>query len=104
MYPKCDGLDLECVTTVEGSGLYDLDCPCFDEYESNVIGQGVPGYVKGGDSCNVALLPNSSPSATPNSNPAGDPTNGTTDPASGEMRENISMNAMVSVAIAVLLF
>merc|ERR1712085_120929 len=31
-----------------GSGWYDLDCPCYDGDESNMVGQGVPGYLKGG--------------------------------------------------------
>jgi len=47
LYDTCDGVR-ECVTTVEGTGWYDLDCPCFDGDESNVVGQGVPGYLQGG--------------------------------------------------------
>lgn len=49
LYESCDG-KRECVTTDEGTGWYDLDCPCFDGDGSNVVGQGVPGYLAGGES------------------------------------------------------
>lgn len=49
LYESCDGVR-ECVTTDEGTGWYDLDCPCFDGDGSNVVGQGVPGYLAEGRS------------------------------------------------------
>lgn len=50
LYPATCGATAEVVevTTMYGTGLYTLDCPCFDENESNVIGQGRPGYLEGG--------------------------------------------------------
>ncbi|CAB9518285.1 expressed unknown protein [Seminavis robusta] len=47
MYPEtCGGGTIETVTTIYGTGLYTLDCPCFDKNQSNVIGQGRPGYLE----------------------------------------------------------
>jgi len=40
----CDR-DLYHVETEWGEGEYDLDCPCFDEFGSNVPGQGRPAYL-----------------------------------------------------------
>ena len=50
LYSECDGANV-CVETEYGRGLYDLDCPCFDEHGSNVDGNTeVPGFMQGGTS------------------------------------------------------
>ena len=49
MYPdNCSGdaANIETVTTLYGTGQYQLDCPCFDKDQSNVEGQGRPGYLE----------------------------------------------------------
>lgn len=47
LYPNTcgSGATVETVTTVYGSGQYTLDCPCFDKDQSNVVGQGRPGFL-----------------------------------------------------------
>lgn len=48
LYPDTCGEEAAQVvvaTTEYGSGLYTLDCPCFDKNESNVVGQARPGYL-----------------------------------------------------------
>lgn len=45
LYPDCNNEHYE-ITTVWGSGEYDLDCPCFDEFGSNVPGQGRPPFLE----------------------------------------------------------
>jgi hypothetical protein len=44
LYSTCDG-EVETVTTDWGTGDYDLDCPCYDKNQSNVPGQGRPGFL-----------------------------------------------------------
>ena len=45
LYSTCGDGQTETVTTDYGTGEYDLDCPCFDENGSNIVGQGRPGYL-----------------------------------------------------------
>ena len=45
LYPAtCEG-ERYTATTEWGTGEYDLDCPCFDEFGSNIPGQGRPGFL-----------------------------------------------------------
>jgi hypothetical protein len=44
--PNCGNDDRYHVETRWGAGEYDLDCPCFDEFGSNIPGQGRPGYLE----------------------------------------------------------
>lgn len=72
LYPRTCGRNAEVVevTTIYGTGLYTLDCPCFDENESNVIGQGRPGF----------LAPSPSDPATTTSSPTSGPITSTPAP------------------------
>ena len=53
------------------AGHYDLDCPCFDVNGSNVVGQGVPGYVAGGVSLGDACVSDDASSGLRASSAAG---------------------------------
>ena len=41
LYPECDGVGVS-MTTAHGTGMYDLDCPCFDP----ITGSNMPGGAK----------------------------------------------------------
>ncbi|KAL3932273.1 MAG: hypothetical protein SGBAC_010927 [Bacillariaceae sp.] len=98
----CDSNDIETITTEFGSGQYTLDCPCFDSNQSNVVGQGFPGYLdpslEGTSGVNDSGTPSgptspTSPSASP---PTGAP------PTDSSASENQSVMAMTILAIAYL--
>jgi len=64
LYPSTclDSGGVEEVTTEYGSGLYQLDCPCYDANGSNVVGQGRPGYLEPEPTTSV---PTTSPTPEP---------------------------------------
>jgi len=75
LYPRgCLDSRKLCIKTVQGSGWYVPDCPCYDgATQSNVLSvAGVPGFMAGGtdlsDGCTLATPASSSP--TPSSSPA----------------------------------
>ena len=48
LYPQCGDGELINITTKWGTGLYDLDCPCYDRDGSNLaasISEGRPGFL-----------------------------------------------------------
>ena len=67
LYPDTCGAGSEVVTltTEYGSGQYTLDCPCFDRNESNVVGQGRPGFLQGGETPSPSLPPSPPPVPAP---------------------------------------
>jgi len=73
LYPSTCGDDaatVEEVTTEYGSGLYTLDCPCYDENGSNVVGQGRPGFLAPVTTPNTPVpTPEPTPSPTPEPTP-----------------------------------
>jgi len=103
LYPECDGVT-ECVTTSEGVGRYDLDCPCFDSNQSNVLGQGVPGYLAGGESLsNGCISDDHDHNLNPTATTVAPTATNLAEPTSGTVRKTVLINFMANVAVAVAL-
>lgn len=67
LYPNTcgDGATVQTVTTIYGTGQYTLDCPCYDENESNVLGQGRPEYLAPLTAATPTAATTSSPTVSP---------------------------------------